>query len=100
MDLPWDPWTVLQDVLANLCVLFPLVTEFDCTASVGAVRRPVCLEGRLRAAGAVSVDQVDWRCGPLATRDRFFRQAMQGVESPHCLCCGAAVEDDLHALVR
>ena len=84
----------------RLEMLFPESMEFDRSASVGVFRRPVVQKGAFvpRAAARVVKWLARLRCGCLGTRDRLHRQGVAGVPSPHCLCCGAEAEDDLHVL--
>ena len=82
----------------RLDMLFPQDLEFDWQASVGIFRRPVILKGAFSHRVAPRV--IKWisrmRCGCLATRDRLQRKEL--ITSAGCLCCGAALEDDLHVL--
>ena len=85
----------------RLEALFPTNVELDWVASVGVFRRPLVttLAFKHRVPEAVVKWTARIRCGCLATRDRLARHGIDHITSPTCLCCGAAVEDDLHVMV-
>ena len=79
--------------------LYPVGLSFQWEASTSIFRRPVPIEGSFSHPAAPAT--VKWvgrvRCGCLATQDRLYRHHM-GPDKDSCLCCGAALEDELHVL--
>ena len=94
-------WTKALSRLAErswLAMLYPADIPLAWELSCGIFRRPVSSGNKFVHLAPVAT--VKWiarvRAGCLATRDRLFRHQL--VASPACLCCGAPLEDDVHAL--